>query len=44
VLKVGSSFALLSVSLVDGRGGPAVDDQAVVVRDGRIVAVTPMAH
>jgi len=44
VLKVGSSFALLSVSVVDGRGGPPVDDQAVVVRDGRIVAVMPMAQ
>ena len=44
MLKVGSSFALLSVSVVDGRGGPPVDDQAVVVRDGRIVAVMPMAQ
>ncbi|HYW13971.1 MAG TPA: amidohydrolase family protein [Longimicrobium sp.] len=35
--------ALTHVRLVDGTGAPARDDQTVVVRDGRIVAVGPSA-
>ena len=43
-MKIGSQFALLKVSVVDGYGGPPVADQAVVVRDGRIAAVMPMSE
>jgi imidazolonepropionase-like amidohydrolase len=43
VLNVANNFALLSVSVVDGRGGPPAADQAVVVRDGRIQSVSSMA-
>ncbi|BBY30372.1 metal-dependent hydrolase family protein [Mycolicibacterium sediminis] len=42
-MKIGRHFALLSVGVVDGHGGPPRLDQAVVVRDGRIAAVLPMA-
>lgn len=38
-----NSVALLSVHVVDGHGGPPVSNHAVVVRDGRIDAITPMA-
>ncbi|MEV0672402.1 amidohydrolase family protein [Mycobacterium sp. NPDC050441] len=43
-MKVAADFALTEVSVVDGHGGPPVDNQAVVVRDGRIDAVLPMAR
>ena len=35
------AFALLGATLIDGTGGPAVADAAVVVREGRIVAAGP---
>lgn len=41
---MGNRFALLSVSVVDGHGGPPLHDQAVVVLDGRIDAVVPMTR
>lgn len=44
MLSIGNRFALLSVSVIDGRGGAPLDDHAVLVADGRIEAVTPMAH
>jgi imidazolonepropionase-like amidohydrolase len=37
------TFALTHVRVVDGRGGPAVEDQTVVVSDGRILALGPSA-
>src|SRR5262249_27315327 len=43
MLKVGSSFALLDVTVVDGHPGPPIASQAVIVRDRRIVAVQPMS-
>jgi imidazolonepropionase-like amidohydrolase len=33
--------AIVGVTLIDGNGGPAVPDAAIVVRDGRIAAVGP---
>jgi imidazolonepropionase-like amidohydrolase len=44
MLDVGNSFALLSVSVIDGRGGPPLQNLAVLVRDKRIEAVVPMAQ
>ena len=41
---IAESFALLSVSVVDGTGGPVLPDHAVVVQGGRITAVTPMSR
>lgn len=35
------TFALTGVSVIDGRGGPALRDQAVVVKDGWIETVAP---
>lgn len=43
-LRIGSEFALLSVTVVDGRGGEPRPDCAVIVRGGRISAVLPMAE
>jgi imidazolonepropionase-like amidohydrolase len=43
MLKIGNRFALLSVTVVDGRGGPPVPDHAVVVRDKVIESVVPMS-
>lgn len=37
------SVALLSVTVVDGRGGEPAPDQAIVVRDGRIAEIVPMS-
>jgi imidazolonepropionase-like amidohydrolase len=36
--EASGSFAIVGARLIDGRGGPAVENSAVVVRDGRIVA------
>jgi imidazolonepropionase-like amidohydrolase len=35
------SFAIVGARLIDGTGAPAVEDAAVVVQDGRIVAAGP---
>lgn len=35
------SFALTGISVIDGRGGPALENHAVVVREGRIETVGP---
>jgi imidazolonepropionase-like amidohydrolase len=37
------SFAIVGARLIDGTGAPAVENSAVVVRDGRIVAAGPAA-
>ena len=44
MLKVGNSFALLDVTVVDGHPGPPATGHAVVVRDRRIVDVQPMSQ
>ena len=36
--------AFAGARLIDGTGGPAVEDAVVVVRDGRIVAAGPRAR
>lgn len=36
--EAAGAFAITGARLVDGRGGPAVEDAMVVVRDGRIAA------
>ncbi|MBP2649004.1 MAG: amidohydrolase, imidazolonepropionase [Gemmatimonadetes bacterium] len=36
-----SLVAITGVTVIDGRGGPAVRDQTVVIRDGRIADVGP---
>jgi len=36
-----TTVALAHVRVVDGTGGPAVDDQTIVIRGGKIAAVTP---
>jgi len=41
-MRIGENFVLLSVTVVDGRGGAPLRDHAVVVRDKRIAAVVPM--
>lgn len=38
-----SGTALLSVAVVDGHGGPPVENQAVILRDKRIHAIMPMS-
>ncbi|ODR26628.1 metal-dependent hydrolase family protein [Mycolicibacterium porcinum] len=43
-MNVENNFALLSVTVVDGRGGDPCPGQAVVVRDGRIESIVPMAQ
>ena len=35
-MEIGSKFALLDVSVVDGRGGWPEENKAVVVKDGII--------
>ena len=42
-IKVGRDFALLSVNIVDGTRREPQPDQAILVRDGRIAAITPMS-
>ena len=42
-MRIGTRFALLSVTVIDGLGGEPLEDRAVIVRDGRIIAVVPMA-
>lgn len=37
----GNSFALIGVSIIDGRGGRALHDQTIVVRNGRIDEIAP---
>jgi imidazolonepropionase-like amidohydrolase len=41
--EAAGSFAIVGARLIDGTGAPAVEDSAVVVRDGRIVAAGPSA-
>jgi imidazolonepropionase-like amidohydrolase len=41
---VRAATALLSVAVVDGHGGPPVENQAVVIRGRRIDAVVPMTQ
>jgi len=42
-LEASGSFAIVGARLIDGTGAPAVENSAVVVRDGRIVAAGPLA-
>ena len=39
-----SGTALLSVTIVDGHGGPPLANQAVILRNRRIEAIVPMAQ
>ena len=39
-----TTVALAHVRVVDGTGGPAVDDQTIVIRGGKIAAVTPASQ
>jgi imidazolonepropionase-like amidohydrolase len=41
--EASDSFAIVGARLIDGTGAPAVENSAVVVRDGRIVAAGPLA-
>jgi imidazolonepropionase-like amidohydrolase len=41
--QAAGSFAIVGARLIDGTGAPAVDNSAVVVRDGRIVAAGPLS-
>jgi hypothetical protein len=41
-LEATGSFAIVGARLIDGTGAPAVEDSAVIVRDGRITAVGAM--
>lgn len=41
--RLGDAFALLDVTVVDGRGGEPRRRMAVVVKRGEVVAVTPLA-
>ncbi|MFB6610278.1 amidohydrolase family protein [Agromyces sp. NPDC056379] len=43
-MRIGARFALLSVTVVDGRGGDPLENRAVIVRDGRIIAIVSMAE
>ena len=36
---IGPEIALTNVRIVDGTGAPAVEDQTILIRDGRIVAI-----
>ena len=38
------SFALVGVTLIDGRGGPAAENMTVVVESGRISRIVPAAQ
>lgn len=39
VAVIGPEIALTNVRIVDGTGAPAVEDQTILIRDGRIVAI-----
>ena len=39
IRPMSSIVALAHVSVVDGTGGPARDDQTIIIEDGRIVAL-----
>jgi imidazolonepropionase-like amidohydrolase len=41
--EASDSFAIVGARLIDGTGAPAVENSAVVVRDGRIIAAGPLA-
>lgn len=40
---VPETVALLHVRVIDGTGGPAREDQTIVIEDGRIAAIGPSA-